>query len=85
MPLCFRCDRLEGEVCTSICIVFGEQVVGMIVDDWECLDDLLEILNSCVIEVLDVMQIRVETGRRCHGGGPTRMADCMVSLIRGRI
>ena len=70
VPLSFGRDRFEGIVRTPIGVVFSQYVVRMIVNDWETLYELTKVFLGCMIEVGDVMEMRIcfRLWRHSHGG-----------------
>ena len=53
-------DAFKGVFCATVRMIFSKHVMSMIVDDWEGLDDLLEVLDSSIFEVAHVVEARVE-------------------------
>ena len=54
-PLSFRGDAFEWSLRMSIGKVFVEEVVCMVVDDWEALDQQLEVFRGRMIKICDLV------------------------------
>jgi hypothetical protein len=69
-PLSFRGNAFERSLRMSIGKVFVEEVVCMVVDDWEALDQQFEVFRGRVVKICDsVYWRRLSIWRGNHGGG----------------
>ena len=65
----FRCDTLKGVVSPAVGIVFSQDVVRMVIDDWERLYQLTEVLLGRMIKVADMVEGRARFRLGAHDAG----------------
>lgn len=72
-PLRFRRDRFEGDVRAAVGVFIIEEIMCMVVDNWERLDDETEVVQCRPVKVLNPMQ-------HWKGGELTRHSDYLVNV-----